>query len=65
MIGVGFFLIVIVICLIGITFEMNQVDEVIEDTAQDYWDEYWEREEEDGCEDFFATTEETGLHDNE
>lgn len=47
MIGVGFFLIVIVICLIGITFEMNQVDEVIEETSNDYWDEYWEKEGQD------------------
>ena len=58
MIGVGIFLITIIICLIGIVWEMNQIDE--------YMDEYLEKEgQEDGCEDIFATVEEIGLHDNE
>lgn len=51
-ITVGSLLIGLVICLIEYTFEMNQIDEVIEEEVQDYWDEYWceGEEEEDGCE---------------
>lgn len=57
LIGVGIFLFLIVVCLIGIVFEMHQYD--------DFMEEYLEGEEDDGCEDFFATTEEVGLHDYE
>lgn len=58
MIGVGVFILLIIICLIGMVWEMHQIDEEMDD--------YLEREgQDDGRKEVFATTEETGLHDNE
>lgn len=45
--GIGVLLIAFVILLISYTFDMNQVDDFIEEETEDYWDEYWREEDED------------------
>lgn len=44
---VGMFLIVLIICLIGIVWEMHQ-EECETEEEPGYWDYYWEREDDDG-----------------
>ena len=58
--AVGVFLCVIVVWLIGYTFEMNQVNDV----SQEYWDEYWGRGDEGESEEIYGTSAETGHDDS-
>lgn len=58
-----------IIFVFGMTFYMVwcllSVASDYDDWEEEYWNNYRERKEADGCEEVFATVEETGLHDNE
>ncbi len=56
----GLFLLVITIYLIGY---VNEMINHAEDISREYWNEYWEREEDDESTVFFETAEETRCDD--
>ena len=56
----------LLIGVIGYVIEMNCTKDTIDKVADEYWNEYWEREEQEyGCEEISYAAKETGCDDFE